>query len=237
MVPAFDRVFKALRAVQNKEGMEKLVKELTDKHPKLLISAIPDRAFYNPLIHNIAVDAKHKSVMELCVQISGQTVLEVGDSHTEATLIFKVDGYQLLKRTTELGSRVNVCSKRGTVLEHFVSRRRKGGITELEWHRCVKHLIRLGACIQKDSPLSEPLRSRLTSVYEEFSKEITAVRKKTKVVEDWIGVTVLKPIILDYVYGEEDSETPVYDKQGKYALDDETEAYAYINSKRASSAS
>jgi hypothetical protein len=234
MDPAFKQITMAREGFKNAQQMCTLLKTLNAQYPNLLKSA-PSNSPSSPLIHELVSYRISKNVLELCIQIGGQSVRELGDSQGK-TPIFRAYSYRLLKRVTALGADVNVRSGADTilpwtVLEHFVKAFQGPSLIS---RRCVKHLLGLGACIQVDSPLTSQERLMLTSVYQEFSKEITTVKEKVDVVKQWIGVAVLHPLILDYALGEEDSETPEYDYQGKYAyaLDDETEAYAYIKRSR-----
>lgn len=227
MARAFQEVEEALRDFKDKESMETLLNKLTTMPPQLWSSVPKNAPASSSLIQRVVQQAKSKETVKLCVQLGGPAILEVGDSYGE-TPLFGLFTYRSLKRLTDLGAKVNVRSKTSTVLERCMQVRWTGP----EHHRCVKHLLRLGACIQQNSPLTEDERSDLTVIYNEFSKEITTVRKKIQLVAQHILVTDLQTIIFDYAWTEEDSETPVYDL-GFYSLDDETEAYAFIKGNRA----
>jgi len=215
----------------NTESLEETLPSLVKKYPELLVSIPTNMPIFHPLIHSIACYPKLKNLLKLCIDLSGQNTLEVGDSHNGETPIFGIWSYKLLKRLTDLGANVNVLSSYGSVLEYLVTLL---PITQsyalLERDRCIKHLIRLGACIQEKSFLLEGNpRKELTAVYTKFLEEVETVKKKIAVVVELrIFAADLQPLIFDYAWGEEDSETPVYDENNLYLLDDETEAYAYI---------
>jgi hypothetical protein len=207
--------------------------------PKLLFSA-PSNYAFTPFIHDLARGKSAENRIAYCVQLVGQAVLEVGNNEGDTPIFETCGSYLALKRITDLGAQVNIRSianpqstrqqkdagdPPASVLELHVEMGWKGK----ERRRCIKHLLRLGACIQENTPLSAPGCVQLLSIYQEFLIEISAVVEKIKRFHQVLQFpTPLETLILDYALGEEDSEKPVWDQQERYALDDETEAYALI---------
>jgi hypothetical protein len=224
MVTAFNAVKSAL--IHNEAGMEELLMRLIKLHPHLLIR-VPYNTGFLTLTHEIAQNAQNKNTLAVCVSIGGQDVLEVRDSCHLKTPLFMATSYQSLKRLTDLGAKINSCRGEESLLEDFAGK----GVGKLESIRCIKHLIRLGACIREKSSLCPEKSKYLESIYQEFLKEIETVRTKIEMVAQHIFIPDLRTIIFDYAIGEEDSETLVYDTEGNYLLDDETEAYQFIRSR------
>ncbi len=214
---AIMQVEEALIGFQKKEDIEELLEKLIRKHPKLLSYATNSAG--DTLVHRIA-KTKHKSLIELCVRLSGQAILEVGNEFGE-TPLFRVSTFPLLREFTFWGAKVNVISGKYTVLENLAWKVRPWE-PDYELRRCVKHLIGLGARLPIGRDVAD---SGLPSIYEQFLEEAAGVNAKIREVMECIKVKDLCHIVFRYVYEEEGSQTPVYGPEGEYLLDDEAGIY------------
>lgn len=213
-----EEALQASEGLQKKEGIGELLERLIRKHPKLLSYATNSAG--DSLVHRIA-KTKHKNLIELCVRLSGQAILEVGNEFGETPLLY-ASTFPLLKEFTFRGAKVNVISGgKLTVLEHLAWKVSPWE-PDCELRRCIKHLIGLGARLPIGRDVAD---SQLPSIYAQFLEEATRVNAKILEVMECIKVMDLCHIVFRYVYEEEDSQTQVYGPGGAYLLDDEAGIY------------